>query len=280
MAQITRFDGNVEPFAHEALGTERTVFGAETQSDALDDNINSDFFRGWGIVGVNQLPTKQDFNAFAYTSTALTSYLFQMGVPEWNTSQEYFANGIANRNGVLFRAVIDNSGNDPAIDDGTNWLPLVEVANPTGTVITVAQNAVPDGYLECDGSAISRTVYADLFSKISTDYGSGDGSTTFNLPDLRGEFVRGFDNGRGVDSGRVFGSSQLDAFQQWTAGFYTRWNYTQGGTSGAASQVDSGQAGAANASDGAEVTIDPSTVARTASETRPRNVAMLYCIKY
>ena len=122
MAQVTRFDGNVEPFAHEALGTERTVFGAETQSDALDDNINTDFFRGWGIVGVNQLPTKQDFNAFAYTSTALSTYLFQMGVPEWNTNQEYFTGSIANVAGVLYRAVQDNTGVDPTGDDGTNWV--------------------------------------------------------------------------------------------------------------------------------------------------------------
>lgn len=123
MAKITRYDGNLKPFADDSLGTERTVFGAETQSDALDDNINADFLRGWGIVGVNQLPTKQDFNAFAYTSTALTSYLYQMGIAEWNASQEYFTGSITNKAGILYRAVQDNDGVDPATDDGSNWLP-------------------------------------------------------------------------------------------------------------------------------------------------------------
>jgi len=64
-------------------------------------------------------------------------------------------------------------------------------------------NAAPDGWRACSGQAVSRTTYAALFAAIGTEYGVGDGSTTFDLPDLRGEFLRGWDNGRGVDSGRV-----------------------------------------------------------------------------
>lgn len=55
---------------------------------------------------------------------------------------------------------------------------------PTGSIIPFAGTNIPDGYLLCDGSAISRTTYADLFAAIGTVYGSGDGSTTFNLPNL------------------------------------------------------------------------------------------------
>ena len=66
----------------------------------------------------------------------------------------------------------------------------------------------PLGFLKCDGSAISRTDFSRLFSVIGTTYGAGNGSTTFNLPDLRGEFLRGFDDGRTVDSGRVIGTAQ------------------------------------------------------------------------
>ncbi|AXP07711.1 putative tail-fiber protein [Sinorhizobium phage phiM6] len=79
---------------------------------------------------------------------------------------------------------------------------------PTGTVIMHAANTAPTGYLECSGAAVSRTTYSDLFAVIGTVFGAGDGSTTFNLPNLRGEFVRGWDNGRGIDTGRVFGSAQ------------------------------------------------------------------------
>ena len=125
MTQILRYDGNLKPFADDALGTERTIFGAETQDDTLDLNINTDFFRGWGIVGVNGLPTKQDFNAFAYTSTALSAYLYQMGVPEWNASQEYYAGAITNVGGSLFKAVVDTIGDDPSTDDGSNWLTVI-----------------------------------------------------------------------------------------------------------------------------------------------------------
>tara|TARA_S200000501_G_scaffold370575_1_gene412004 strand:+ start:742 stop:1887 length:1146 start_codon:yes stop_codon:yes gene_type:complete len=79
---------------------------------------------------------------------------------------------------------------------------------PTGCVFCRAVASVPAGYLECNGAAISRTTYSALFAVIGTQYGSGNGSSTFNLPDLRGEFVRGFDNGRGVDSGRSINNPQ------------------------------------------------------------------------
>lgn len=121
MAQITRYDGNMKPFAQDALGTERTVFGDTTQSDALDDNINTDFFRGWGIVGVNELPTKQDFNALAFTTTALSSYLYQRGIPEYQAAQEFFEGSITFEDGLLYKAVQDTTGDLPSDDDGTNW---------------------------------------------------------------------------------------------------------------------------------------------------------------
>ena len=93
--------------------------------------------------------------------------------------------------------------------DGSGNLSFQIVAGvPTGAVFCVAVATIPTGYLECNGAAVNRTTYAALFSFIGTQYGAGNGSSTFNLPDLRGEFVRGFDNGRGVDSGRSIGSSQ------------------------------------------------------------------------
>ncbi|MBS1646390.1 MAG: tail fiber protein [Bacteroidetes bacterium] len=89
--------------------------------------------------------------------------------------------------------------------DGTKW----DCANnPAGTVQYFANVTPPDGYLECNGQAVSRTAYAELFAAIGTTYGVGDGSTTFNVPDLRGEFIRGYDDGRGADPGRTIGSWQ------------------------------------------------------------------------
>jgi hypothetical protein len=89
--------------------------------------------------------------------------------------------------------------------DGAKW----DCANnPAGTVQYFANNTTPNGYLECNGQAVNRTTYAELFNAIGTLYGIGDGVTTFNLPDLRGEFLRGADNGRGADPGRALGTTQ------------------------------------------------------------------------
>ena len=67
----------------------------------------------------------------------------------------------------------------------------INVINPVGVVQAFAGTTVPDGWLLCDGSAVSRTTYADLYAVIGDTYGDGDGSTTFNLPDLTDKFVQG-----------------------------------------------------------------------------------------
>lgn len=81
-------------------------------------------------------------------------------------------------------------------------------ATPTGTIAYFAGDSAPAGWLKANGAQVSRSVYADLFAAISTRFGAGNGSTTFTLPDLRGVFLRGFDDGRGFDGGRVLGSLQ------------------------------------------------------------------------
>lgn len=69
----------------------------------------------------------------------------------------------------------------------------IATANITGSITMYAGANAPDGWLICDGSAISRTDYADLFSIIGTTYGTGDGSTTFNIPNLKGRVPVGLD---------------------------------------------------------------------------------------
>ncbi|WP_288077329.1 phage tail protein, partial [Pseudomonas sp.] len=88
--------------------------------------------------------------------------------------------------------------------------------SPAGMVAHFARNSAPAGWLKANGAAVSRTTYAALFAAIGTTFGSGNGSTTFNLPDLCGEFIRGWDDGRGVDTGRVFGSVQTDELRSHT----------------------------------------------------------------
>ena len=74
---------------------------------------------------------------------------------------------------------------------------------PTGVVLPFAGSAAPTGWLLCFGQAVSRTTYAALFTTLGTTYGSGDGSTTFALPDLRGRVPGGADNMGGSAASRL-----------------------------------------------------------------------------
>ncbi|WP_105653548.1 phage tail protein [Cronobacter malonaticus] len=153
-----------------------------------------------------------------------------------------------------------------------------------GCIAGFAMNSAPTGWLAADGSTVSRVTYARLFSRIGTLYGSGDGVSTFNLPDMRGEFPRFLDNGRGVDAGRTIGSSQGDAIRNITG---TMLGYDFNGDSEPSWTGVFGydnlvrNSGAAGTASGEVLTsFSAARVVPTASENRPRNIAILACIKY
>lgn len=81
---------------------------------------------------------------------------------------------------------------------------------PAGSVVDWAGTSAPGGWLACDGSAVSRSTYAALFSAIGTTWGVGDGSTTFNLPDLRGRATIGSGTGSGLTA-RTVGTQNIGA---------------------------------------------------------------------
>lgn len=154
---------------------------------------------------------------------------------------------------------------------------------PTGSVFAMATSTVPSGYLECDGSAVSRTTYADLFATIGTTWGNGNGTSTFNLPNLRGEFVRGWDNGRGVDSGRTFASSQSEMVGTHNhtindPGHSHAVNinvYQQGSGPNASTDMANRAGNTQSSTSTTGITINNNS----GTETRPRNIAMMYVIK-
>ena len=158
----------------------------------------------------------------------------------------------------------------------------------TGSIIAYSAQTVPAGYLECDGSTLDTSQYADLFSVIAYTYG-GSG-TSFNIPDLRGEFIRGWDNGRGIDSGRTFGGLQLDQFQghKHSKQIGTTVDSDDLGDGGAGNwNSDNTQDKTFTASDNLNFITNQVTVTdgvngtpRTGSETRPRNVALKYIIRF
>ena len=172
--------------------------------------------------------------------------------------------------------------------DGTKW----DCSdNPAGTVNYFANVTAPNGYLICNGQAVNRTTYAELFNAIGTLYGVGDGSTTFNVPDLRGEFIRGADMGRGVDASRVLGSGQQATavggyiqsdLSSVTSGTYYDLILNPDGTQTVAGGVFINNSGLSGNTGGAQNAYPSDFTGNTynKSNTRPRNIALLPCIKY
>lgn len=166
-------------------------------------------------------PARADFNGLFNSITQAQAFYQSGGVYEWDATIDYGPNRlILGSDGKLYWSMAQSGPNtgagaiDPTTDDGTYWgtpsmptMPAgddsqavattgfvgaaINIAIPVGTVIWSANPAVPSGYLPCNGAAVGRATYPELFAAIGTTYGSGDGSTTFNLPDLTNKFIQG-----------------------------------------------------------------------------------------
>lgn len=134
------------------------------------------------------------------------------------TKIDFNNSNLPSNTGILEIKKIDSENFTVSIKDGnkewTNignsnkWESNQDDKSPVGTITSFAGINPPNGYLLCNGQEILRSEYQSLFDTIGTNYGEGDGETTFNVPDLRGVFLRGLDNGRGIDNERVIGSTQ------------------------------------------------------------------------
>lgn len=175
--------------------------------------------------------------------------------------------------------------NDPGADQ---ILELPQVGAFTGMIGAFANNSIPSGWLACDGSAVSRSTYASLFGVIGTTWGTGDGSSTFNLPDLEGAFLRGTGShgSSTMADGNAFagpsvGSFENDQFQGHRHEFKAV--NTFGPESGS---INVDKTNVANGSDVITGRVfDPITdgtngTPRTGDETRPFNAGVKYCIKF
>ena len=183
------------------------------------------------------------------------------------------------------------SPNDVLSSSGRSINKSIQQDEVVGEVAFFARTTPPSGWLKANGAAVSRTTYAALFAAIGTTFGAGDGRTTFNLPDLRGEFLRGLDDGRNIDRGRRLGTAQGDAIRNITGKL-------DGSAMGSGNQVLEGKMIASGAigttyqqrqwsgdqggwgEQSVSFDFDASRVVPVANENRPRNVALLACIKY
>ena len=171
-------------------------------------------------------------------------YIQNGGIASYSASFDYAVGSFVKYNDDFYRCIQANSATAPkAPTDSAYWLRITTTADsPTSEIKIWPSSTIPDGFLLCNGSAVSRTTYANLFSKIGTTFGSGDGSTTFNIPDLRDRYIIGANtNALGayiseqlpnitgvmpIGDGSILASNSLGAFKDYlsltaTLGFVT-----------------------------------------------------------
>jgi microcystin-dependent protein len=186
-----------------------------------------------------------------------------------NVLIELIANNVTIQNLIANNVTIQNLiANNVTIQQDliVNNLNLI----PPGSIFTFATNTAPNGYLICNGSNLQILSYQKLYDAIGFIYNNAPPAGTFNIPDLRGYFVRGFDSTGVIDPGRVFGSTQIDQFASHSHPYQSTNRQTIGDT-------DNVAGGNLPVTDYA--TNNYSTSAVGGPETRPKNIAMLICIK-
>jgi microcystin-dependent protein len=306
-----------------------------------------DIPRGWGYTfnnpdqgGNGGFPPMEWFNALLARIDSATQYFIQRGVSEWRGTTLYAIGSVVSLDALLFRSTRAHSNVRPGSDAST-WIQLADAATalqlaPPGMFGLFTTPTPPAGWLRMNGAALSRLTYSNLYAAIGAMYGAPD-SGSFLIPDVRGEFIRCLDDGRGVDPGRGIGNWQGDAFRShWHGGTAlfvgdhahgaSAWTDVQGwhghavvdnghyhGTNGLVSNIPGpdvhmggtpantlvinytnpatsniGIAGdglhahnvgvSIGAAGGHQHTIQ--TDWQGGSETRPRNIALLACIKY
>jgi len=164
-----------------------------------------------------------------------------------------------------------------------------------GDVFYTAAETAPPGSLKANGANVSRIAYAALFGRIGTRFGAGDGFNTFTLPDLRGEFLRGWDDGRGVDANRALGSGQTSQNLAHSHGGSTdaSGSHSHGYVDGRPVNPSGNGLASGNAFPGVWENVQTRTTDSAGShshshnttssggtQARPRNVALLACIKF
>ena len=182
---------------------------------------------------------------------------------------------------IEVKAYADNllAAHIAAADPHTQYLKTADIDKyiPVGFPLPWPQATPPEGWLKCNGAVFDKVKYP----KLAVAYPSGI------LPDLRGEFLRGWDDGRGVDAGRVLLSSQLDALQKMTgaASNGAATGFVNSSTSNVSGVFKRGSSIYPNTNaqnsdfQGVDLVFDSSLVARSATETRPRNVTFNYIVR-
>lgn len=215
MARKTRVNQTV--FAGNAPQEETSVFGTMKTSPVYTTDVAASintplYSEGWkSAIALGYAPFVEDMNTVQRELSYQIAYSQQEGISEWSGETTYYIGSlvkvnVSNGSRVYASKTDDNTGN--LVTDTNNWKLVLDSSSdiyanpslsnlnssgrdvlssivPTGTILPYGGVSAPSSFLLCDGSTVSRTTYSALFTVIGTTYGSGDGSTTFNLPRLK-----------------------------------------------------------------------------------------------
>lgn len=261
----------------------RWAQGVEDESslNSFQAPNNARLLSGWEGGQDKDAPPAGQENWWHNRADSALQGLERNGVMNWHMQAVYGlgAPSYAGDGNYYESLVAENVGNDPVSSPGF-WRysgSSFFAGHEPGDSKMVWHNGVPPaGWLKCNGALLSRASYQRLFAAIGTAHNiGGETSLQFRLPDTRGEFIRGFDDGKGVDPGRAFGSGQLDEFESHNHRVLIKRNaaLTTPGTGGA--MVDGTED---HTFVDSHVTPQPGQAG--GSETRPRNKTATYWIKY
>lgn len=281
---VTSVSGSSFTIKTEGMISGLTNFGALAAGSVLyltQTQISANLTDAEPGAGLNKVPLAV-VNAYSSPSGVATLSILVINFPIGETAVFTGATTLAAGVSGAVPAPAAGSATRSLRADGT-WVETSDLL-PPGMVAPFATATAPTGWLVCDGTAVSRTTYQALYDVVGIIHGYGDATSTFNLPDYRGRFLRGLDTTGTVDTdvasrtaantggvtGANVGSVQADALKAHTHGSQL-WQAPGGGTTALQSAGGStdgyGNSGAVNSPN-------------SGTETRPKNAAVLYCIKY
>ena len=186
--KFERPNSNIVPFGTNANENKIFAFGTNNYTNDINENLNDSFKLGWETVGINSKPPRQWFNGLAYTSTYLTSYLFQAGIPEWNDKQKYYINSIAmGSDGNLYKSLAGtketpNTNNNPTLAGSISWKSILSdyalkssVNDAISNIQTLPIGAILNGYTIFDncivafGGEFNRADYPKLWAYLQAN---------------------------------------------------------------------------------------------------------------
>jgi microcystin-dependent protein/prefoldin subunit 5 len=272
---------DVESLSSDVEALDTTVSDLSNTVDTLGTDLDS---TNEALAALeDQVTTLDEETTTALETLSESLETLSDDVESLDTQMEEVVELLNDQNDALTLLEDTVSAQGDAITDLEDAVASLEEQNTAsaGTVVGLMSEAVPDGYLACDGSSLLQADYPDLYAVIGEQFGSDD-SLSFNLPDLRGEFLRGTDDGAESDLGaedredRGDGTTG-DAVGTWQDESIGSASYS---LSSSGSQFSSSACGGISACGSALTSASLTTGEEEGAEVRPRNVSVIWVIKY